>query len=391
MEIKLLVNQIEYPDLQFQKAMTAILEHFGQLPDPRTKEHKIIHKLYDIVFITIAAVICGAEDWYDIEDYGEANQQWLSRFLELPGGLPSHDTYNRVFSLFDPQALQQCFVGWVQSIAHISEGQVVSIDGKQLRHSGEQGGKSIIHMVSAWSNANNMVLGRLKVNDKSNEITAIPALLEVLMLKGCWITIDAMGCQIEIAKKIREVGAEYILAVKDNQKHLNDDIKEAFAQTPQTASHTQLNVDHGRIEKRICRIITDMDWICSKDQWEGLQTIIEIISERTHKATGEKEKQVRHYISSIKAPAEAFNTAIREHWGIENKLHWVLDVCFGEDMSTKRAGTAAENFSFVSKVALNLLNQSEERKGGKKLSIKRKRKKADRDKDYLLSLLAKAG
>jgi len=371
--------------------MTTIMEHFGGLPDPRTKAHKIVHKLYDIVFITIAAVICGAEDWYDIEDFGEANQDWLKKYLELPGGLPSHDTYNRVFSLFDPQALQQCFISWVQSITRQSEGQVVSIDGKQLRHSGEQGGKAIIHMVSAWSNENNMVLGQLKVNDKSNEIVAIPALLEMLMLKGCWVTIDAIGCQTEIAEKIREAGAEYILAVKDNQKHLHDDIKEAFEQTPQAASHVQMGVDHGRIEKRTCRIITDMDWICSKDHWEGLRTIIEITSERTNKATGEKETQIRHYISSANSTAEKFNEAIRAHWGIENKLHWVLDVCFGEDASTKRAGCAAENFSFISKVALNLLNQSDEKKGGKKLSIKRKRKKADRDKDYLLSILAKAG
>lgn len=367
--------------------MTSIMEHFGHLPDPRTKEHKILHKLDDIVFITIAAVICGAEDWYDIEDYGEDNEQWLQQYLELPGGLPSHDTYNRVFSLFDPQALQQCFINWVQSIARVSEGQVVSIDGKQMRHSGEQGGKAIIHMVSAWSNTNNMVLGQLKVNDKSNEITAIPALLELLMLKGCWVTIDAMGCQTEIARKVKEVGAEYILAVKDNQKHLHDDITDAFAQTPGALTHTQLNVDHGRIEKRTCRIITDMVWVCSKDQWEGLQTIIEITSERTQKATGEKQTQTRHYISSVNSTADKFNEAIRQHWGIENKLHWTLDVCFGEDDSTKRAGTAAENFSFITKVALNLLNQSDEKKGGKKLSIKRKRKKADRDKAYLLSLI----
>jgi len=371
--------------------MTAIMEHFGSLADPRTKEHKIRHKIYDIIFITIAAVICGAEDWYEIEDYGKDNEAWLSTFLELPGGLPAHDTYNRLFSLFDPQALQQCFISWVQSMAQISQGQVVSIDGKQMRHSGEQGNKAIIHMVSAWSNENNMVLGQLKVNDKSNEITAIPALLDVLMLKGCWITIDAIGCQIEIAKKIKAVGAEYILAVKDNQKHLHDDIIEAFEQTAGAASAVQKNVGHGRIEKRTCRVITDMDWICSKDQWEGLKAIVEITSERTYKATGEKQIQVRHYISSINTTADAFNTAIREHWGIENKLHWVLDVCFNEDAGTKMAGCAAENFSFMNKVALNLLNQSDEKRGGKKLSIKRKRKKADRDKDYLLSLLAKAG
>jgi predicted transposase YbfD/YdcC len=375
----------------FQRAMTAIMEHFGRLPDPRTKVHKIRHKLYDIVFITIAAVICGAGDWYEIEDYGQDNEQWLRQFLELPEGLPSHDTYNRVFSLFDPKALQSCFIGWVQSIACISEGQIVSIDGKQMRSSGEQGSKAIIHMVSAWCNTNNMVLGQVKVNDKSNEITAIPALLDVLMIKGCWVTIDAMGCQTEIAQKIKDVEAEYILAVKNNQKHLHDDIKEAFEQTPDTEIDVQYNVDHGRIEKRTCCIITDMDWICNKDQWVGLRTIIEIISERTDKATGEKEIQMRHYISSVIATAEQFNNAIRKHWGIENKLHWTLDVCFEEDAGTKRAGTAAENFSFISKVALNLLNKSEVSRGGKKFSINRKRKKADRDKDYLISLLTNAG
>jgi predicted transposase YbfD/YdcC len=371
--------------------MTAIMGYFGRLPDPRTKEYKIRHTLYDIVFITIAAVICGAEDWYEIEDYGRDNAQWLKQFLELPGGLPSHDTYNRVFSLFDPKALQQCFMEWVQSIATISEGEIVSIDGKQMRRSGEQGNKAIIHMVSAWSNTNHMVLGQLKVNEKSNEITAIPALLDLLMIKGCWVTIDAMGCQIEIAQKIKDVGAEYILAVKDNQKHLHDDIKEAFEQTPAAASHTAFNVGHGRIEKRTCRIITDMDWICGKERWEGLQTMIEIIGERENKATGKKEKQVRHYISSITATAEKFNNAIRDHWGIENKLHWVLDVCFEEDAGTKRAGTAAENFSFISKVDLNLLNQSEIQRGSKKFSTKRKRKKADRNKDYLMALLTNNG
>lgn len=367
--------------------MSSILDHFSNLPDPRTKEHKKEHKLIDIIFITVAAVISGAEDWNDIEDYGDNKEEWLKTVLELPNGIPSHDTFNRVFSLIDPVALQQCFISWVQSMAKINEGQIISIDGKRLCHSGEQGKKAIIHMVSAWSNANNMVLGQLKVNDKSNEITAIPALLDLLLVKGCWITIDAMGCQTEIARKIKQKEADYILAVKDNQKHLHDDIQEAFKQTKVDGSDIQTHLDHGRIEKRTCRIITDMDWVCSQEDWQGLKTIIEITSERTIKATGVSQTQTRHYISSAVSTAQKFNEAIREHWGIENRLHWVLDVAFGEDGSTKRAGTAAENFSFISKMAVNLLYQFNDKRGARKVSMKTKRKNAGWNNDYLIAIL----
>jgi len=371
--------------------MSGIIDYFSRLPDPRTKEHKKEHKLIDIIFITVAAVICGAEDWYEIAEYGEYKEDWLKKVLELPGGIPSHDTFNRVFSLIDPVALQQCFISWVQSLAKISEGQIVSIDGKRLGNSGEQGKKAIIHMVSAWSNDNNMALGQLKVNDKSNEITAIPVLLDLLMVKGCWVTIDAMGCQQEIATKIKERGAEYILAVKDNQKHLHDDIQEAFEQGKPDGMDMQTHLDHGRIEKRICRIITDMDWVCSKEGWQGIRTLIEITSERTIKATGITETQTRHYISSAVSTAQKFNEAIRAHWGIENRLHWVLDVVFNEDNSTKRSGTAAENFSFINKMAVNLLYQFDYRKGARKVSMKIKRKRAGWDNDFLLAILAKAG
>lgn len=367
--------------------MASIIEHFSSLPDPRTKEHKKVHKLIDIIFITIAAVICGAEDWYDIEEYGQNKEEWLKAFLELPNGIPSHDTFNRVFSLIEPAGLQQCFISWVQSMAKISEGQIVSIDGKRMCNSGEDGKKAIIHMVSAWSNANNMVLGQLKVNDKSNEITAIPALLDLLIVKGCWITIDAMGCQKEIARKIKEKEADYILAVKDNQKHLHDDIREAFKHGKTAQTDIQTHLDHGRIEKRSCRIITDMEWACNSEDWHELKTFIEIKSERTIKATGVTEIQTRHYISSAASTAQKFNEAIREHWGIENRLHWVLDVAFGEDDSTKRAGTAAENFSFMSKIAINLLYQFKDKRGARKVSMKTKRKNAGWNNDYLVAIL----
>lgn len=370
--------------------MSSIIEHFSNLTDPRTKEHKKEHKLIDILFITIAAVICGAEDWNDIEFYGQEKEEWLKTILELPCGIPSHDTFNRVFSLIVPAELQNCFISWVQSIANISEGQVISIDGKRMCNSGEKGKKAIIHMVSAWSNENSMVLGQLKVNDKSNEITAIPALLDLLMVKGCWITIDAMGCQKDIAAKIKSKEADYILAVKDNQAHLHDDIKDAFAHGSIEQVDEQRNLGHGRIEKRTCRIITAMEWVYKVQDWQGLQTLIEIKSERTIKATGVKEIQTRHYISSALSTAKRFNEAIREHWGIENSLHWILDVAFNEDNSMKRAGNAAENFSVITKIALNAVKQSELKKGVTRLSVKSKRKKAGWSNEYLAAILTNA-
>jgi len=363
------------------------MEHFGSIPDPRI-DRKKLHKLLDIIFITIGAVICGCDAWEDIEEWAEIREDWLKTILELPNGIPSHDTINRVFSLIDPQALQQCFVDWVKSISEVTEGQIISIDGKRLCQSGENGSKSIIHMVSAWSNANSMVLAQQKVGDKSNEITAIPALLDMLDLHGCLITIDAMGCQKTIAKAITDKGADYILAVKENQGHLLEDIKEAFSSQKKLLLDRQVNIAHGRIEKRTCSIITDTEWICDEKQWQKLHTLIRIESERTSKATGVMEKQTRYYISSKIADASTFNTAIREHWGIENKLHWTLDVAFNEDKSTKQAGHAAQNFSFISKIALNLLKRHTDNRGAKRISIRTRRLKSSWSKDYLIAVLA---
>ena len=366
--------------------MASIMEHFGNIPDPRI-DRKKLHKLGDIIFITIGAVICGCDTWEDIEEWAEIRQGWLSTLLELPNGIPSHDTINRVFSLIDPQALQQSFIEWVKSVSVVTEGELISIDGKRLCNSGENGSRSIIHMVSAWSNANNMVLAQQKVQEKSNEITAIPVLLSMLEFHGCLVTIDAMGCQKSIAAMITDKGADYILAVKDNQGRLLGDIKEAFNSQSPLQQDCQVNVGHGRIEKRTCTIITDIKRVCDKNQWQGLHTLVCIESERTSKATGAMEKHVRYYISSKAADAQTFNNAIRAHWGIENKLHWTLDVAFGEDKSTKRAGHAAENFSFISKIALNLLMQHNDNRGAKRISIKTRRKKASWSKDYLIAVL----
>lgn len=366
--------------------MASIMEHFENLPDPRI-DRKKLHKLGDIIFITISAVICGCDTWEDIEEWGEIREGWLSTILELPNGIPSHDTINRVFSLIDPIAFQQCFVDWVKSVSKVTEGQIISIDGKRLCNSGEHGSKSVIHMVSAWSSANNMVLAQHKVDDKSNEITAIPALLNMLELTGCLVTIDAMGCQKTIAQAITDKGADYILAVKENQGHLLDDIKEAFSSHSILSPHTQINTGHGRIEKRTCSVISDTEWVCGGNQWAQLHSLIRIESERTIKATGATEYQTRYYISSKAADAATFNLAVREHWAIENKLHWILDVAFGEDKSTKQAGHAAENFSFISKIALNLLKQHNDYRGAKRISIKTRRKKSSWSKEYLLAVL----
>lgn len=366
--------------------MQSPINFFSSLTDPRMDRCKL-HKLSDIVFITIAACLSGAEDWEEIEEYGQAKQDWLKTFLALANGIPSHDTFNRVFAALDPVEVERCFVAWVQSVAELSKGQIISIDGKRLCGSGEHGSKSIVHMVSAWSGANNMVLGQCKVDDKSNEITAIPALLEVLMIKECIVTIDAMGCQKDIAEKIISKEADYILALKANQENMLDDVKEAFSQDKPVSSSMELDMGHGRIEKRTCHVIADTSWVCNGEQWKGLQSLVKIESERYHKSNGQTEKQTRYYISSLSADALKLNEAIRQHWGIENGLHWTLDVAFAEDKSQKRAGYAAQNFSLINKVALNLLGNE---KSKKRRSMKVKRHRAGWDNDYVFQLLSTA-
>jgi predicted transposase YbfD/YdcC len=364
--------------------MTGMIRFFETMKDPRVERTKQ-HKFIDIVVITIAAVICGCEDWNEIELFGKLKKDWLKQFLELPGGIPSHDTFNRFFAALNPQSLQECFLNWVQEVAQITEGRIVSIDGKRLCGSGSDGKKAIVHMVSAWCNTNNMVLGQVKTDDKSNEITAIPELLKLLNIEGCTVTIDAMGCQRDIADKIVEMGGAYVLAVKGNQGHLLDDIKEAFDETKTAImdSSSSLEMGHGRIEKRTCDVITDTDWVCNKGEWKGLRSLIRITTERTDKANGEKQQEQRYYISSTMPGAEALLNITRQHWGVENKLHWMLDVNFGEDASQKKAGNAAQNFSVISRIALNLLQNEK----SKKLSIKKKRLAAGWQHDYLENLL----
>lgn len=359
-----------------------MLSYFSSLSDPRLERSKL-HNLQDIIGITLCAVLSGCNDWQAIEVYAKCKQAWLKTFLLLTNGIPSHDTINRVFSILDADAVRDCFLNWVQAVSKITDGRIVSIDGKRLCNSGTDGKKGFVHLVSAWCNANSMVMGQIKTDEKSNEITAIPQLLELLVLKGAIVTIDAMGCQKDIAEKITDAGASYVLAVKGNQAHLLDDIKEAFAQTPQPPSFTKIEKSHGRIEKRTCKVISDTDWISKKENWKNLQSIICIETERMLPDKNEPQCEQRYYIAGMVTTPEHFNRIIRSHWNIENNLHWSLDITFGEDLSTKQAGNAAENFSIITKIALNILKNDTTNK----LAIKNKRLKCSLDDDYLNTIL----
>lgn len=362
--------------------MESPISYFQQLEDPRVDRTKE-HLLEDIIFITIAGVVCGAETWNDIEDFGKSKHDWLKSFLKLPEGIPSHDTFNRVFSALDPQAFEQCFMHWTKAVAELTEGEVVSIDGKTLRGSRGKGAKSAVHMVSAWANTNQLVLAQRKVDDKSNEITAIPALLEVLVLKGCIVTIDAMGCQSSIAEAIIDKEANYILALKENQAGMYEQLQDSFRFKPANAVHKQVDVDHGRVETRLCSVMSQLDMIEQPQRWKSLKTLVRVDGERYMKATGITHRETRYYITSLEADAEKIGNSIRAHWGIENSLHWVLDVAFHEDDSRKRAGHAAQNFSLINRIALNLLKNEKSSKRG----VKGKRLKAGWDHQYLLKIL----
>src|SRR5664280_1680168 len=311
--------------------MDSPLKYFAELRDPRVERTRE-HLLEEILLITIAAILSGANGWNEIEDYADSKLEWFKSFLTLPGGIPSHDTFNRVFSALDAEELEKGFVAWVSAIA---------------------------------------------------EITAIPKLLEALELSGTVVTIDAMGCQKSIASKIAAKKADYILAVKKNQGQLHEEVQDSFRMLACDAVAEEIDCGHGRVERRTCSVIADLSLIEKASEWASLQGVVRIEAERYHKATGKTETETRYYITSLKPDAARLNRAIRQHWGIENKLHWVLDVGFGEDLDRKRAGHAAQNFSVLNRIALNLLKQDTTSKRG----IHGKRLKAGWDNDYLLQLL----
>lgn len=366
------------------------LEHFTTLIDYRDKRY-VTHSLIKIIAISLSAIICGAKDWYEVADFGNCKLHWFKTFLDIGDKTPSHDTLKRFFSSIDPNSLEKSFSSWIASIANITEGRIISIDGKTLRGSKASNDTHFVHMVSAWCNSNGLVLAQQKVNEKSNEITAIPALLDLLIVKGCTITIDAMGCQQNIAAKIIDKEADYILAVKDNQKFLHQDIKEAFENEKNIETYSSSNVGHGRIETRTTKVISNLEWICKSENWKSLYCIIQVISTRENKQTNIIETAARYYISSKKETAQFYQNAIRWHWSIENQLHWVLDVVFGEDGSKKQDKNSAQNFSLLNKIVLNMLRNYEipNYKSTHKMSIKRKQKIASWENEIILDILFK--
>jgi len=361
---------------------TSLHKYFSKLSDPRILRNKK-HLLIDIVILTIIAVICGAESWDSIELFGKSKKDFLSKILRLPNGIPSHDTINRVFSLIHRGKFEKLFTAWVKSIKNkdISK-EVIAVDGKSLRGSKDSYHEKLpIHVVNAWANSNQLVLGQLKVDGKTNEITAIPELLELLDIEGCIVTIDAMGTQKDIAETIIEEKADYILALKGNQGYLKEDVESIFNRQSPSTTDEIIEKGHGRIETRKCEVIDHLDFLEDKDKWKNLNSLIRIIAKREIK--GKETIESRLYISSIKANAKDFNSYIRQHWGVENSLHWILDVTFKEDDQRKRNGKAAENFSLIQKIALNLLKGED----SKNISIKNKRLKAAWDNDFLLKIL----
>jgi predicted transposase YbfD/YdcC len=366
----------------------SVIEHFSLLSDPRILR-KTRHKLIDIVVITICAVIAGADDWVDISNYARAKGDWLKTFLELPGGIPSHDTFGRVMSLVEPEEFGKCLGSWIREVIPANNEGIIAIDGKTARRSHDRAnGKPAIHMVSAWAVQNHLILGQVKTEDKSNEITAIPELLKTIDVGGCTVTIDAMGCQKEIAKQIVAQGGDYVLSLKGNQGNLHKDAELLFDKAKEDnykdmAHDTYTTVDggHGRVETRRYTTIGDLDWFEEKSKWPKLTTFGMVESERD--MGDETTNETRYFISSLPNDAKYFAEAARGHWGIENSLHWCLDVAFREDDSRVRKGHGPTNLAILNRFALSLIKQDSSRKVG----IKVCRKRAGWDNCYLLYLL----
>jgi len=367
----------------------SIMAYFEALPDPRG-DHGKRHQLSDLLTIAILAVICGAEGWTAVEEFGRAKERWLRTFLDLPHGIPSHDTFGEVFSRLDPEAFEQCFRRWTEALAGELTG-VVAIDGKTLRRSFDRASdQAAIHMISAWAADNNVVFGQLATGARSNEITAIPKLLNMLDIKGTVVTIDAIGTQKSIAKTIIERGGDYVLQVKGNQETLRRDITELFewAESRQFkgiehAQSEQTEKGHGRIETRRVCVIRTLNLITEREAWPDLRCVVRVECER--RIGSESASETRYYISSVESRrSEELARICRQHWGIENGLHWSLDVSFSEDDSRVRKGHGAENLSRLRRLATNMLK----RETSRKIGIKNKRLRAGWDHDYLLKVLS---
>lgn len=356
------------------------LQFFMSITDPRIDRHKA-HPLSTILMIAICAVLSGAESFVDMEHFGKSRKDWLSTFLDVSHGIPSHDTFGRVFSLIDPKQFQESFALWMRSCVALSGGKVVAIDGKTNRRT-FNGLTKALHVVSAFATANGVSLGQVATEQKSNEITAIPELLKILDITGCLITTDAMGCQGDIAADIVNRGGDYLLAVKGNQGLLYRDIKACFARLPEDPQLTELHVSqttedsgHGRVEKRVCDVLSGdyvMDQLRHRNNWHSLRTIVRVTATRTSQKTGEVTEATRYYICSLEHPtAERIGRAVREHWGVENGLHWALDMAMREDDSRIRTDHAPANMAVLRHIALNLVRLDKTRKVGIKAASKR--------------------
>jgi predicted transposase YbfD/YdcC len=367
------------------------------MQDPRVQRTRR-HKLIDILVISVCTFLCGGETFNDMEDFGKAKEEWFKTFLELPDGIPSHDTFNRLFAALNPETFLDCFLSWTQSLRQTVAQEIVAIDGKALRRALNKD-KSIPFVVSAWADSNNLVLGQLKVDDKSNEITAVPELLRALELKGCIVTLDAMGCQKAIAKDIKAAGADYVLSLKGNQgttlaavQVFMDKVLDGFEEkcsagkripkkdaTIQTTTTNEKG--HGRIDVRRYYQSKDLSWFDDLTKWEGLQSVGMVESMR--EIDGKQTFECRYFLSSLPLDVKNFSRAVRSHWGVENKVHWVMDVCFGEDQSRARMGFAAENLATLRRLSLNMLKKETTKKRG----IRGKKLNASWDHPYLLRLL----
>jgi predicted transposase YbfD/YdcC len=388
----------------------SLVAHFAQVPDPRINRRRD-HDLIDILVIGVCTLLCGGETFNDMEDFGKAKLDWFRTFLSLRNGIPSHDTFNRVFAALDPKEFLDCFLRWTQSLREAVPQEIVALDGKALRRAlnKDQSVKYVVSawaesnglvlVVSAWAESNGLVLGQLKVADKSNEITAVPELLRVLELSGCIVTTDAMGCQKKIAKEIIEADADYVLALKGNQETVHEEVKSFLdatlleQQTPRPpgaqrsrmaatlASQETVGKDHGRFEIRRYYQSDQLDWFADRLKWEGLKSVGMVESHR--EVDGRTTVERRYYLASLPLGVETFARALRSHWGVENKVHWIMDVCFREDQSRARAGYAAENLATLRRLALNLLKREKTKKRG----IRGKQLNAGWDHAYLLRLL----
>jgi predicted transposase YbfD/YdcC len=375
-----------------QKAFVAGLQKcFVDLRDPRV-QGRCDHLLMDILTIALLAVMCGAEDWPDLEEFGKRRKQWLKTFLSLPGGIPSHDTFRRVFGLLDRKQFAACLFQWTQALHEASGGKVIAIDGKTLRRSfRKKSGLAALHLVTAWATESGLTLGQIACEEKSNEITAIPQLLKLLNIEGCTVTIDAMGCQKEIASQIREQKGNYVLALKGNQSGLEEELKQFYLDAADV-DFTGLKYDileteergHGRHEQRCCEVLEIPADHPQRSLWKDLCTLVLLTCSRT---VGDRESsEMRLYISSHKPKAKQLAAAIRKHWSIENTQHWSLDVTFGEDSRRQQDRHGAANLAAVRRLGLSLLRQEKTNKRG----VKNKRLACALDPDYLVKVLATA-